>query len=243
MDSIGTAAKTALQRTAESRETSRTTPPSLPARLPASGPPAPDRLCDATLPRLICWKPDRGPYELVRALSDNERAKLQVREVDLAHALAPFADDQDKMVRLAISGMFTGFRFMRQQGESVSAAVGITLAVLREFPYWAITGGCMKIIRGEADLDRRYAPNDSEIHAVVAGVVAEHRRNLETVRGLLKAEVARRDPPKRSGTATKQYPPSGHLASVPPGDGNHAQRVAADLAARKTRNAEREVGT
>lgn len=227
MQQIGRAAERAT-----SHAISRTTLPNSPARLPASGPPAPDRLCDIELPRLICWKPDVGPYEIIRALSDDERGKLEARAADLEHALRPFGDDQDKEVRLVISGMFTGFRYMRQQGESVSAAVGITLAVLREFPRWAISRGCMKIIRGEAGLDARFAPNDSEIHGVVADIMRRYRRDLEAARGLLSAKVAEREP-KCSGPAQ----PKPHAPTLPwRGDGKHAQRIAADLAARKARN-------
>lgn len=139
-----------------------------------------------------------------------------------------------------ISSMFTGFRYMRLQGWSVSAAVGITLAVLREFPRWAIARGCMKIIRREAGLDTRFSPNDSEIYAVVAGIMREHRSNLDMVRALLGAEVAERGTPRPKGPPQPApRPPSGHLAPITPwrcGDGKHAQRVAAGLAVRRARN-------
>jgi hypothetical protein len=62
--------------------------------------------------------------------------------------------------------------------------------VLREFPLWAIEQACLEIARGKAGLDRRFAPNDAEIAAVVADIVAIHRIHLKDVRGLIRAHAA-----------------------------------------------------
>ncbi len=134
---------------------------------------------------------------------------------------------------------------MRQQGNDACAVVDVTMAVLREFPAWAIAQACRKIVCGETKLDRRFAPNDTEIFDIVAGVVRPYRENLRQAKALLDAPVD--EPPPRG--------PSGRLAPIRPWPEKASQRpqvelmtnsrrqaLMADLAARRARNdARREV--
>jgi len=137
--------------------------------------------------------------------------------------------------------MFSGFRFMRQQGDDVEATLEITLAALREFPLWAIEQACLKIARGKAGLDRRYSPNDAEIVAVVADIVAVHVANLQEVRGLLGArvrDIKKRPRPTQAEIEAKFGRP---LPTRPRPESDferreRMQRIADDLALRNARN-------
>jgi hypothetical protein len=139
----------------------------------------------------------------------------------------------------ASTACFSGYRAMRQMGEAARAVVDVTLAVLREFPAWAIAQACRKIVCGEAKLDRRFTPNDTEIFDIVTDVVRPYRENLRQAKALLDAPV---DEPPHRGT-------SGRLAPIRPWPEKAPQRplvepmtksrretLMADLAARKARN-------
>lgn len=204
----------------------------MPARLPAATSPAIDRACDIELPRLVCWRPKHGDCELTRELSTTERSALEAHRERLTHALTPFERNEQSDLAASIGAMFSGFRSMRQTGESVSATITITLAVLREFPAWAIKQACVGIAQGKfSDLDPTWPPNDAQIHAAVSDLVAYHKRRLAHTEELIAAKVIERKPLKsRERDATEWRP------YAPEADGKHAQRIAADLAERKARN-------
>ncbi|MDE2468291.1 MAG: hypothetical protein KGL35_05995, partial [Bradyrhizobium sp.] len=66
----------------------------------------------------------------------------------------------------------------------------------------------------------------------------------KTARGLLNARLssaykAKERPQSGQLAPVAPRPPGGHPPPLPSGDGKHASRVAADLAARKARNEER----
>jgi hypothetical protein len=213
-----------------------------PAKRDANGLPVRlDQECDIDLPRRLFapWIPDTGPRAIARALSAEERAKIEARATALEDALKPFTRNDEHAVRASINGLFSGYRTMRQLGEDARAVVDVTMAVLREFPAWAIAQACRKIVCGETKLDRRFPPNDTEIFDVVAGVVRPYNENLRQAKALLSAPV---DEPRSRG-------PSGRLAPIGPWPEKAPQRpqvepmtrsrreaLMADLAARKTRN-------
>lgn len=216
---------------------SRELAPNLPVERDASGLPVGfSRECDIDLPRrLLCaWIPEHGDRAIIRALRPDERLKLQGRARALEIALLPFADDEIDTVEAEIAAMFSGFRAMRQQGDDVSAVVEVTRRVLREFPCWAISRACLLIAQNQATidgkkLDRRYTPNDTEIYAVVAGVVKLRKDALKGATALLAAPVEVPAPPRAKDgpeiafpARPSQLPPD----AVRPG---YAQRVAADL--------------
>jgi hypothetical protein len=222
--------------------------PALPASRDDNGIPALlHRECDIELPRQLfaAWIPDTGLRPIVRALSKEERAKIQVRAAALEGSLKSFTRNDENTVRASINGLFSGYRAMRQQGDDARAVVDVTMAVLHEFPAWAITQACRKIVCGEAKLDRRFAPNDSEIFDVVTGLVRPYRENLRRAEALLNAPVD--DPPPRA--------PSGRLVptglwpekapqrqQIEPMTKSRGEALMADLAARKARNdAQRDV--
>jgi hypothetical protein len=227
--------------------------PALPAKLRPDGLPVwVDKETDIEIPRAIFenWIPVHGPRAIVRALTPTEHAKVDSRAVALENALKPFGDEDRHAVRASINGLFSGFRSMRQQGDDARAVVDVTVAVLREFPAWAITQACGRIVRGDTELDRRFAPNDTELYDVVASIVKMYRDAHKTAVALLSAPIAAPlpTPTAKSRPSADEIeaklgrpligrPPSGQMASVPlPGDGNHAKRIAEDLARRRARN-------
>jgi hypothetical protein len=138
----------------------------------------------------------------------------------------------------------TQFRALRLSADEAEVTVQVLLVVLRDFPAWAIKEGCRRITGNEAGLDRRWSPNDTEIHSVVAEVVRPYgRRALDNVTALLAASVEELEPrrlteaeieaklgrPLSSGRKPENPPPPYY------GDGKHAARVAADLEARRRR--------
>lgn len=138
---------------------------------------------------------NRRPTTLARALTDNERDMVERRRNELTIGCASFtAAESDRAVK-AISGMLGGIRSLRN--DSVEAAVaGIEglRRTLSDLPLWAIEAGCLAISRGEAvvdgrTMDRRWAPNDSEVYGVVNALVAPYRQALDNVTALLAAPV------------------------------------------------------
>jgi hypothetical protein len=216
--------------------------PALPAKRDVNGLPVVlDRECDIELPRELfeAWIPDAGKRAIVRALSAEERAKIEARATALEDALKPFTGDDEHIVRATINGLFSGYRAMRQQREDARAVVDVTLAVLRGFPAWAIARACRKIVCGEARLDRRFVPNDGEIFEIVAGVVRPYRENLRQAEALLDAPLVEPPPPRPSGLLGPIRPRPEKAPQRPPiGPMTKSRREAlmADLDARKTKN-------
>ena len=232
MESIGTAGLRAIIRAKDS-PVSRSNVLAKQAKRDADGLPEQfNRLVDLELPqRLICWRLDHGPVELRRAMRPDERAAVEVRCAALEIALQPHGDEDRADIEAAIAAMFSGFRSMRQAGEDAEAAIAITRAVLRDFPAWAIVAGCLKIARHETKCDPRFAPNDAELVDVVRALVKSYREAFEAASLLIGATVQPIQIPHRSSTRDSQQ-----AHSIQLGDGKHAQRIAADLAARKARN-------
>lgn len=183
---------------------------------------------------MVCWRPQfGGPTELTRALSSTERGALEAHREGLAHALEPFGEGEQTELAATLGALFSGFRSMRQTGDSVGATIEITLAVLREFPAWAIKKACLGIAQGKfPDIDQRFPPNDTQIHAAVTDLVAYHRRRLADTERLIEAKVADRTPLKSRERVQEEFiEKSFH-------DGKHAQRIKSDLEKRKQRNEE-----
>lgn len=220
--------------------------PVLPAKRDANGLPSiADEECDIAIPRrvLSAWIPDGGQRAVIRALTAKERALVEGRAGALRDALRPFAPTEQGRVNAEIAAMFNGFRSMRQQDEDVTATVEVTRRVLREFPLWAISRGCLLIAQKKADLDPKWPPNDSQIYGVVEEIVRYFRARLVAADGLLSAPVESPDPPRPTAEeiAARLGREVGPLASKPKrrdpfeGDGKHAQRVMADIEARRAR--------
>ena len=231
MEPLGTVAHRAVERaTTEVSQVSHLQALARPAKKTADGLPVKfDQETDFEIPRRVfsAFKPTVGPRELRRELRPDEREVLIARAAALEVALRPFDPDNERaVVTSSISAMLGGFRSMRQQGEDAASVVAVTRAVLRDFPAWAISQACMKIARHETKIDPRFAPNDSEIIDVVRSIVASYQENLEQARALLAAPVE---------VQVRRERPTNNPPTVPAGDGKHGQRVAVDLAERKSK--------
>jgi hypothetical protein len=171
-----------------------------PAKKTAEGLPVKfDQEADYEIPRRLfsAFKPAVGHREIKRNMRADERVVIEARGAALELALQPFDPSADRTtVNASIAAMLGGFRSMRQEGEDLQSVATVTRAVLREFPAWAITQGCLKIARRETKIDPRYAPNDSQIHEVVQAIVAPYRENMEMAQSLLAASVEQSPKPR-----------------------------------------------
>lgn len=208
-----------------------------------------DREADIDLPRKLWenWIPANGKRAIVRAFTDAERGCVQRRHAELTHGLEPFLPQQRDRIRAPVHAMLGGFRSLRESGEDAETAVEVLLAVLRDFPAWAIEEACIRIARRDIDidppLDRRWAPSDSQIYAVVSAIVQPFRKALATAQALLDAPVALPPAPRPSRaeietTLGRAVSDRSAVVTAPPvpaeiGDGKHAQRVMEDLRRRK----------
>jgi hypothetical protein len=203
MDNIGSVAgKMLAEADTRASQASRSRALAKQAKLTADGLPVFfDGEVDVAIPgRLICFRPDHGPVEIRRPMEAVERGAVEARAAALEIALAPFSVEEKPQLEASVGAMFAGFRSMRQQGEDIESTVAITLAVLREFPAWAITKVCLKIARHEAGFDQRFAPNDAELASAVSKIIDPYRRNLRQARQLLDAVV---DSPRQSRTSAR----------------------------------------
>lgn len=244
MDNIGTAVVQVLQQAANPT-------PSLPSKPPGARPPLLDRTTDYEIPARVWsnWKPEFGPRSLRRELTRDERAAVALRAEAIGCAMVPFTSAESDLVDGAIHGLLAGFRSGRPGLEGAEAMAEVTKAVLRKFPAWAIVAGCQKIVRGEIEgLSRDWAPSDRAIHDVVADIVRPYQQVLDNARALLAAPVEPPEPPRltreeieaKLGRSVKDGARVHKIsdepeADAPRPDGKHAQRVAADLAARAAR--------
>lgn len=208
-----------------------------------------DRETDFELPRKLWenWIPANGKRSIVREFTDAERAAVQRRHTELSQGLEPYLPQQRDRIRAPLHAMLGGFRSLRESGEDAETAVEVLLAVLRDFPAWAIEEACMRIARRDIDidppLDRRWAPSDSQIYAVVTAIVQPFRKALATAQALLDAPVALPPAPRPSraeieaklGRSVSDRSASASATPAPAeiSDGKHAQRVMEDLKRRK----------
>jgi hypothetical protein len=222
MDKLGAVTEKAIQKITQH------TSPNLPKRLTAnaaSGPPEVDPLCDVYLQRLVCWRPDKGPIEIVRPLDAEERSCLTAHEAELEYCLTPYGEAERDEIKFAIVALFSGFRYLlRQEGISVETSIETLMVHLRDMPAWAIKRGCGLII----NKNLAFAPNDGQIITTVLDIVRVYQDRLRRVQDLLTAEVADRTPLVQA--------PRKNVDRI--GDGKHTQRVLAELEARKSQQQE-----
>lgn len=195
-----------------------------------------DRACDRDLPdKLMCDRDVAGRVRQIRRpMAPAERSIVEARACALETALTPFADRDQDQVTADLAAMLSGFRYMRQEGDAADAAIEVTIAVLREFPAWAISRACASIVRER--IERRYAPNDTETLDAVRAIVRPYRQAAEQARALLDAKVEVPAPPRpsRAEIEAKLGRPTG-LRRDPMTEERRAS-LAADLAIRRSRN-------
>ena len=220
----------------------------LPATMPAARPKLVDREADFDLPRRLWdnWTPAQGTRAIVRALTEPERATLQRRHIELSRGLTPFSHDEFDQVRAPLHAMLSGFRSLRESGEDAETSVEVLLAVLRDFPVWAIEDACLRIAQRDIDvdppIDPRWAPSNGQIHAAVAAIVRPYAKAHASARALLDSPA----PPPRAAARPSRAEIEAKLGRAigerrasftDDNDGKHAQRVMEDLERRRAKAA------
>lgn len=181
-----------------------------PSRLPAVQPREFNHHTDQQIPEILWsnWVPAIGKREIKRALTDTERTALVQRKTELAEGLRAYLPSDADNVDADLGALLGGFRSMRHEGIDVEAVLAVLRHVLRDFPLWAISEGCRRIVMNEAGLDPRWPPNDAQIHAVVKAVVRPYQIKLIAVTDLLTARIENQsipeeDLPKETWEETK----------------------------------------
>ena len=191
---------------------------------------------------------DHGRRLLRRLPNESERALLVRRQHTLEIAATP-GDAEESAV--AVAQMLSGFPSYRSGDGEAEITLTQYAHALREFPIWAIRSACDEISRGKLagdeaiKLNPAFPPSAEQICIVTRREVRAMEHELAEVREVLAGKIEDGRPrPTQAEIEAKLgrpighgRPPSGRLAPIGPpprGDGGHAARVAADLAARKT---------
>jgi Helix-turn-helix domain len=189
-----------------------------------------------------------GTPVLRRPFKASERGLLERRVWELRCAVAPFeARSRDALLQ-AISGMLGAFPAMQRFDQH--AALGIAanyLMIVRQQPHWAIVKACEMVRTNKAGFNPDFCPSEPQFVTAVAQLVKPYADALRRVESLVDAKVDRPPAPKptreegeaKLGRPLPQTVASNEVKStpMPVGDGNYAERVLADLAARKARRA------
>lgn len=206
-----------------------------------------DREADRVIPdRVLAWIGSDGVAEIRRPLTDAERAALERRASDLHRALVPWSNADRRQLEGELALMLGGFATMQRLDEiAAKGLVAQYLQLTRDRPFWAVVQVCRKIRIGDAGLPTQYCPNEAEFNSVLRRVVSPYERQLLQARRVLEAKVQPPPPLKltrteleaKLGRPLPQTVASNEVKSTPMpiGDGKHAERVLADLAARKAR--------
>jgi hypothetical protein len=243
MERIGTAALSAMQSGSPSKQPmTEIVPITREDQLPLPF----HREADRNIPdRILAWTGSNGVAELRRPLTDDERGTLARRVSELLSALAPWPKQSGDELKGEISLMLN---VPANRGLDERAAMGFVLQYLqlcRNRPHWAIVKVCRNVRLGKAGLSPAYCPTEAEFNRLIDQEVAAFERALRRGRAILEAKALPSDPPKPtqaeieaklgrtiSGAEEKE---SEARPSADAGDGNHAARVMAELAARKAR--------
>jgi hypothetical protein len=220
----------------------------LPIKLGEDLPAIFDRDADRAIPdRVLAWVGSDGGAELRRPLATAERKTLERRVGSLQRALVPWSKADRNLLEGEISLMFSGFPSMQKLDDvAATGLVAQHLQSVRPYPFWAVSKACRLVRTGQAGLPLQYCPSEPEFNAVVRRLVSDYERRLVEAQRLLDAKVQK--PPAPKQTREEIEVRLGHSlgprasseaqpAPVPAGDGKHAERVFAELAARKARRA------
>lgn len=205
-----------------------------------------DREADRTIPdRVLAWVGSDGVAELRRPLTAAERQIVERRVGLLRRVLAPSPKAERNRLEGEMSLMLGGFTVMQKIAEVAARdLVAQYLQLSRDQPFWAIVEACRMVRSGKAGLPVQYCPNELEFNTIIRRLVSDYERRLIAAQRLLDARVQPPPAPKltREEIEAKLGRAFGARASsepqappVSPGDGRHAERVLADLAARQDR--------
>jgi hypothetical protein len=184
-----------------------------------------------------------GTPVLRRPFNADEQSLLDHRTWELRCAVAPFQDRNRDELLQAIS-MMLGFPNMQRLDRSAALSMAVAyLSLTKERPHWAIVKACLMVRLGTAGLNPAYCPSEPEFNILIGRLVDPYVDALRRTECLMVAKIAPPSPPKptRAEIEAKLGHPlstpssEAKAAPVPAGDGKHAVRVMAELAARKVR--------
>lgn len=206
-----------------------------------------DRATDIDLPDRVVgfWTgtgDDRGEPELRRELTASERGALERRAGALRNAVAPAPEQSRDALMREISRMLGGFPQMQGHDFKTAQVIAVSyLFTVRSAPHWAIVKACEQIRTGVAGLNPNFCPPEPAFATVVARCTEQYWRMLRGAEAVLRARVML--PPAAKMTREEIEAKLGRPIGVPPeappraADPSYAARVAADLRARRERNA------
>jgi hypothetical protein len=193
-----------------------------------------------------CWEGGAvgsGTPMLRRPLNDTERSALEHRIWELRCALTPFENSDREALGRAINGMLGAFPTMQRFDQVAALSMGRAyLSLAERRPYWAIVKACQMVRLGTAGLNSGFCLSEPEFNSLVGRLVEPYVNALRRAECLLAAKI---EPPASPRPTREELeaklgrrldPPSSHEPkppAMPAGDGGHAARVIADLAARK----------
>src|SRR5215471_651633 len=216
------------------------------ARLPLTF----DHGTDREIPdRVVCFwfgsGEKKGKPLLRRELTLEERQALERRRHDLRCAVAEADPESRDDLLGAISGMLGAFPAMQRHNVATSLAIAASyLWSAREYPHWAIMRACQQVRENSAGLNPSFCPSEPEFVGICLNLVSGYARQLAATEAILAAPVYEPPPEQRMTRAEIEaklgHPigeKSGRSANTciadRPGDGKHAERVAADLERRR----------
>lgn len=181
---------------------------------------------------------DDGVRLLTRSLTDDERSLLLRRAAYLEHAAA-FASAKESAME--ISGLLSRWPSARASGEEAQIIVAQYVSTLSAFPLWAIKRACEPGACAEIEGYNPAFPPSAEqlflfVRNCVQGLERERAEIKETLSGRVEELLGKPSKAQLEERLRREIRGRPLRPVQLPGDGKHAQRVAADLAARRERN-------
>lgn len=246
MENLGQAALRAARSLTSSGQQAPAVPITTTEGLPSTFVRSTDRdIPDRTVTRWTGTGEERGEPVLRRALTSDERAAVAHRRDELRNAVAPAPEASRNMLLRAIKGMLGAYPAMQRYDDGTATAIAANyLWTVREEPHWAIAKACDEVRSAAAGLNPSFAPTEPEFATVVAKLVATYRQRLAQAEAVLRAGVDKLPAPPltKEEIEAKLGRPIGERPNPlwpEEAAGGHAERVAADLAARKARQGAR----
>jgi hypothetical protein len=247
MDRIGTVAQAVLRGSrpglANGRLAKAIVPTTRECDLPALFVPEIDR----ELPRLVAFweggsasddehgeRARRGTPVLRRPFTEAERSALEERVWSLSCAVAPPQEAHRNALLASISGMLGAFPMMQRHDELTGLAmVASYLWSAREQPHWAILKACNMVRSGIGGLNRAFCPSEPEFNTIAGRCAEAYVDALRRTKRLLAAKVDTPSAGPKPPLSKAALEVLARAHGWTPCDGGHAERVKADLEARR----------
>jgi hypothetical protein len=141
-----------------------------------------------------------GTFTISRQLapSGGDLVALNSRKAELSSALAP--GDRNDMAR-SIGQMFLAYQQMKLGPDETRATIAVYVSQVQEFPSWAVSAGCQKIIQRPIP----FPPSAGELRAAVAAEVRRTHDEQALLLRVLTAEKIDAKAPADAETMRKKF--------------------------------------